>query len=178
MKSLWIFQKMGSSPRKDGRLFQWRILWYVSLGHTLIIPCFLSLPTFLFALHVQIMNLIKFKPCRYTCCHCTNFFMNSFSLYIFTVVKRCRDGWGFVYLLSLLSLSMYFFTRHSYISSFLMTFLSCIYILQGASTNLLDKTSHQTTFCAWDTSPHLPTTPVQLMRPGIGRNTSCDLHNI
>jgi len=28
-------------------------------------------------------------------------------------------------------------------------------------------------FYAWDSSPHLLVTPVQLMRPGIGQNTSC-----
>jgi len=27
--------------------------------------------------------------------------------------------------------------------------------------------------CAWDSSPHLPVTSPQLMRPGIGRNASC-----
>ena len=33
--------------------------------------------------------------------------------------------------------------------------------------------SHLTAFCAWHSSPHLQVTPVQLMRPGIGWNTSC-----
>ena len=41
-----------------------------------------------------------------------------------------------------------------------------------ASTDLLNKASHLTTFCAWGSSSHLPVTSVQLMRPGIGRNTS------
>ena len=44
---------------------------------------------------------------------------------------------------------------------------------QRASINLLDKASHLTAFCAWDGSPHLPVTPAQLMRPGIGWNASC-----
>ena len=30
---------------------------------------------------------------------------------------------------------------------------------QGASTDLLDKTSHLNTFCVWDSSPHLLVTP-------------------
>ena len=41
---------------------------------------------------------------------------------------------------------------------------------QGGSTPLLDKASHLTTLRAWDSSPHLSVTPVQLMRPGIGQN--------
>ena len=47
--------------------------------------------------------------------------------------------------------------------------------LQRASTGLLNKASHLTAFCAWDSSLHLPVTPAQLMRPGIGWNTSCAL---
>ena len=34
---------------------------------------------------------------------------------------------------------------------------------RGASIEFLDKASHMTAF-----SPHLPVTPAQLMRPGIG----------
>ena len=30
-----------------------------------------------------------------------------------------------------------------------------------------------TVYYAQDSGPHLPVTPAQLMRPGIGRNTSC-----
>ena len=47
---------------------------------------------------------------------------------------------------------------------------SCMkrWCLWRASTDLLDKASHLTAFCAWDSSPHLPVTPSQLMRPGIG----------
>ena len=33
--------------------------------------------------------------------------------------------------------------------------------------NLLDNASYLTAFCAWDSSPHLPVTPAQLMRPGM-----------
>ena len=40
----------------------------------------------------------------------------------------------------------------------------------GASTKLLDKASHLTTFCS---SPHLSATPAQLMRPCIDWNMSC-----
>ena len=40
-------------------------------------------------------------------------------------------------------------------------------------SQLLDKASHLTAFCVWDSSPNLPVTPVQLMKPGIGRNASC-----
>ena len=47
--------------------------------------------------------------------------------------------------------------------------------VQEASTYCIDKFSYPTTFCAWDSSPHLPVTPVQLMRPGIGWNASCTL---
>ena len=36
------------------------------------------------------------------------------------------------------------------------------------STGLLDKASHLTSFHACDSSPHLPVTPTQLTRPGIG----------
>ena len=32
---------------------------------------------------------------------------------------------------------------------------------------ILIRPSHLTAFCAWDSSPHLPVTPAQLMRPGI-----------
>ena len=34
------------------------------------------------------------------------------------------------------------------------------------------KTSHVAVFCAWDSSLHLPDTPAQLMKPGIGRSMS------
>ena len=45
---------------------------------------------------------------------------------------------------------------------------------RGVSTNFLNKASHLTAFYAWYySSPHLPVTPAQLMRPGIGRNASC-----
>ena len=40
--------------------------------------------------------------------------------------------------------------------------------LWRASTNLLNKASHLTAFCAWDSSPHLPVTLAQLMRLSIG----------
>ena len=42
----------------------------------------------------------------------------------------------------------------------------------AASTDLLVKASILTAFCARDSSPHLPVTPAQLMRPGIGQNVS------
>ena len=41
--------------------------------------------------------------------------------------------------------------------------------LWRASTDLLDKASHLTAFCAWDSSHHLPVTLAQLMRPGFGQ---------
>ena len=41
---------------------------------------------------------------------------------------------------------------------------------QGASTDLLNKASHLTAFCAWGSSPQPLVTPAQLMRPGIGWN--------
>ena len=37
----------------------------------------------------------------------------------------------------------------------------------------LNKASHLTAYCAWESSPHLPVAAVQLMRPDIGRNESC-----
>ena len=37
----------------------------------------------------------------------------------------------------------------------------------------MNKASHLTAFYAWNSDPHLLVTPVQLMRPGIGRNVSC-----
>ena len=43
--------------------------------------------------------------------------------------------------------------------------------IDGAFKELL-MTSHLNAFCAWDTSPHFPVSPAQLMRPGIGRNAS------
>ena len=36
----------------------------------------------------------------------------------------------------------------------------------------MEKTSQLTAFYAWDSSPHLTVTSAQLMRPGIGPNTS------
>ena len=36
-----------------------------------------------------------------------------------------------------------------------------------------DNTCRLTAFCIQDSSPHLPVTPAQLMRSGIGRNASC-----
>ena len=45
--------------------------------------------------------------------------------------------------------------------------------LWRASTDLLNKASHLTAFCVRYSSPHLPVTPVQLMKSGIGWNTSC-----
>ena len=39
-------------------------------------------------------------------------------------------------------------------------------------TCCMDKASHRTAFCAWDSSPHLTVTPAQLMRHGIDRNAS------
>ena len=42
---------------------------------------------------------------------------------------------------------------------------------RGASTDLLDKTSHLNTFCAWDSSPHLLVTPIQL-HDETGQNAS------
>ena len=39
--------------------------------------------------------------------------------------------------------------------------------------DLLNKASDLTAFYARYSSPHLPVTPAQLMRPGIGRNASC-----
>ena len=36
----------------------------------------------------------------------------------------------------------------------------------------MDKASHLTVFCTWDSIPHLLITPVQLTRPGIGQNAS------
>ena len=38
---------------------------------------------------------------------------------------------------------------------------------------LMPMYSHLTAFCACNSSPHLPVTPAQLMRPGIGWNMSC-----
>ena len=52
--------------------------------------------------------------------------------YIFTVVKKCRDGWGFVYLLSLLLsflVHVLFCTLFLHLFSFLMTFLPCMYYI-------------------------------------------------
>ena len=43
----------------------------------------------------------------------------------------------------------------------------------GVSTTFWIRPAILTAFCAWDSSPHLPVTPAQLMRPGIGRNMSC-----
>ena len=48
-----------------------------------------------------------------------------------------------------------------------------IHIVWASATMLLNKAIYLTAFCAWDSSPHLPVTLVQLMRPGIGRNMSC-----
>ena len=48
--------------------------------------------------------------------------------------------------------------------------------IQWVSTCCMDKASHLTAFCTWDSTPHLPVTPAQLMRPGIGRNVTS--HNI
>ena len=48
----------------------------------------------------------------------------------------------------------------------------------GASTDLLDKASHLIVFCPWDSSPYLPVTPAQVIRPGIGRNASCTVGNL
>ena len=42
---------------------------------------------------------------------------------------------------------------------------ACIHYFQGASTDLLEKASHLTAFCAWDSSPHLPVTPSLVPRP-------------
>ena len=36
--------------------------------------------------------------------------------------------------------------------------------VQVTSTSCMDKVSRSTAFCAWDSSPHLPVTPAQLMR--------------
>ena len=41
--------------------------------------------------------------------------------------------------------------------------------LWRASTDLLDKVSHLTVFCAWGGSHHLPVALAQLMRPGFGQ---------
>ena len=49
------------------------------------------------------------------------------SLHLYSFVKRCRDGWGFVYLPSLLSflVCVLFGTPFLHLLSFLMIFLSC-----------------------------------------------------
>ena len=36
------------------------------------------------------------------------------------------------------------------------------------------KEEEEVAFYAWDSSPHLPVTPAQLMKSGIGRNTSAN----
>ena len=41
----------------------------------------------------------------------------------------------------------------------------------------MDKARHLTASCAWDSSLHLPVTSTQLMRPGIGQDVSCTVHN-
>ena len=46
-------------------------------------------------------------------------------------------------------------------------------VLSKSLCRLLNKASHLTAFYALYSSLHLPVTPAQLMRPGIGRNTSC-----
>ena len=46
-------------------------------------------------------------------------------------------------------------------------------VLLKSLCRLLNKASHLTAFYALYSSLHLPVTPAQLMRPGIGRNTSC-----
>ena len=46
-------------------------------------------------------------------------------------------------------------------------------VLSKSLCRLLNKASHLTAFYALHSSLHLPVTPAQLMRPGIGRNASC-----
>ena len=46
-------------------------------------------------------------------------------------------------------------------------------VLSKSLCSLLNKASHLTAFYALYSSLHLPVTPAQLMRPGIGRNASC-----
>ena len=46
-------------------------------------------------------------------------------------------------------------------------------VLSKSLCRLLNKASHLTAFYALYSSLHLPVTPAQLMRPGIGRNASC-----
>ena len=46
-------------------------------------------------------------------------------------------------------------------------------VLSKNLCRLLNKASHLTAFYALYSSLHLPVTPAQLMRPGIGRNASC-----
>ena len=46
-------------------------------------------------------------------------------------------------------------------------------VLSKSLCRLLNKASHLTAFYTLYSSLHLPVTPAQLMRPGIGRNASC-----
>ena len=46
-------------------------------------------------------------------------------------------------------------------------------VLSKNLCRLLNKASHLTAFYTLYSSLHLPVTPAQLMRPGIGRNASC-----
>ena len=57
------------------------------------------------------------------------------------------------------------------LSQFPTTHITCV--LSRSLCRLLNKASHLTEFYALYGSLHLPVTPVQLMRPGIGRNASC-----
>ena len=48
----------------------------------------------------------------------------------------------------------------------------------GACTSRVGKASHLIAICTKERSPHLPVTPAQLVRPGIGWNASCAMNHI
>ena len=71
----------------------------------------------------------------------------------------------------------YVFAHQQHVTIVISCIIATIFKGQLHKVTLCSRTFYLTAFCARDSSPHLPFTLAQLMKPSIGQNMSCTVDN-